>query len=146
MVKITKITKPVKKNEIKRDWHLVDVSGQILGQIAGKIAKLLQGKHKINYVSYLDSGDCVVVVNAAKIKVTGHKGENKFYTHYSGYPGGLKKINLNNLLKKKPEEIIRRAVLGMLPKNKLRKRRAARLFVFPDEKHPYMDKVKSWSS
>lgn len=143
MATITRITKPVKAEEIKRAWHFVDVSGQILGRVAGKIARLLQGKHKINYVPYLDNGDYVVVINAKKIKVTGHKDKNKIYTRYSGYPGGLKKINFHDLLEKKPEEIIQRAVLGMLPKNKLRDRRATRLFVFADEKHPYEDKFMS---
>ena len=146
MVKITKTTKPIKEKDIERSWHLVDVSDQSLGRIAGKISRLLQGKHKVNYAPYLDSGDFVVVVNAQRIKITGHKGENKIYTRYSGYPGGLKKISLNNLLKQKPAEVIKRAVLGMLPKNKLRKRRAARLFIFPDEKHPYEDKFKTLNS
>ena len=140
MPNITKTTKPVKEKEISRSWHLVDVSGQILGRVACKISILLQGKHKVNYVPYLDNGDYVVVINVNKIKVTGNKGKEKIYTHYSGYPGGLKKFTFNDLLEKKPEEIIKRAVLGMLPKNKLRDRRAARLFIFADEKHPYQDK------
>lgn len=143
MVSITKITKPIKEKEIVRNWHLTDVSGQILGRATGQIAKLLQGKHKINYVSYLDNGDFVVVINAQKIKVTGKKQLNKIYTRYSGYPGGLKTITLGNLLKQKPIEVIKHAVLGMLPKNKLRDRRMTRLFIYPDENHPYKEKFKS---
>jgi len=143
MPQLTKQTKPVKKKEIVRNWHLIDVSGQVLGRVAGKISRLLQGKHKVNYVSYLDSGDYIVVINAKKIKVTGKKEKNKVYTRYSGYPGGLKTISYEKMLKQKPEEIIRHAVSGMLPKNKLRDRRLARLFIFPDKDHKFNDKFPS---
>jgi len=142
MVNLTKQTRPVKKKEIVRNWHLIDVSDQILGRIAGKISRLLQGKHKVNYVSYLDSGDYIVVINAKKVKVTGKKSKNKIYTRYSGYPGGLKTISFKKMLEEKPEEIIRHAVSGMLPKNKLRDRRLARLFIFADENHKFVDKFK----
>ncbi len=140
MSQLTKQTKPVKEKEIVRNWHLIDVSGQVLGRVAGKISRLLQGKHKINYVPYLDSGDYIVVINAKKIKVTGRKEKNKVYTRYSGYPGGLKTISYEKMLKQKPEEIIRHAVSGMLPKNKLRDQRLARLFIFPDKDHKFNDK------
>jgi len=143
MVNFTHSTKPALAKEIKKDWWLIDVSGRILGRIAPKIASMLQGKHKSNYAPYLDMGDYVVVINASQIKVTGDKLQKKIYTRYSGYPGGLKKINLVNLLKKNPEEVIRQAVLGMLPKNKLRKKRIARLYVFAGNEHPYKEKVKS---
>lgn len=143
MKKITNQTKPIKEKEIKRNWHLIDVKGMILGRIAPKISYYLQGKNKINYVSYLDCGDYVVVINAKKIILTGKKSETKIYTYYSGYPGGLKKIKFNYLLENKPEEIIKRAVSGMLPKNKFRDRRLKRLFVFADENHPYKDKFKN---
>jgi large subunit ribosomal protein L13 len=143
MVNLTTSTKPVSEKEIKRDWLEIDVSDKVLGRVAPKIAYFLQGKHKVNYVSYLDMGDYVVVINAKKIKVTGDKLEEKIYTRYSGYPGGLKKIKLGELLEKNPKEVIRHAVLGMLPKNKLRKKRITRLYVFEDANHPYKDKVKS---
>ena len=143
MVNLTKQTKPVKIKEITRNWHLIDVSDQILGRITGKISRLLQGKHKVTYVPYLDSGDYIVVINAKKVKVTGKKSQNKIYTRYSGYPGGLKTITYEKMLREKPEEVIRHAVSGMLPKNKLRDRRLARLFIFKDENHKFGDKFKS---
>ena len=142
MVNLTKQTKPVKEKEIIPQWHLIDVSGQILGRVAGKISILLQGKHKVNYVPYLNSGDYVVVINAKRVKVTGKKNKNKIYTHYSGYPGGLKRIPYEKMHEDNPKEIIRRAVSGMLPKNKHRDLRLARLFIFSNEKHTYEDKFK----
>jgi large subunit ribosomal protein L13 len=143
MVTFTQSTKPVSVSDIKRSWHLVDVKEEVLGRIAPHIAKLLQGKHKVNYVSYLDSGDYVVVINAAKVKLTGKKAKTKKYSRYSGYPGGLKQISFQKLLKENPSEVIKHAVSGMLPKNKLRDQRLKRLFVFPDEKHSYQDKFQS---
>ncbi len=140
MKNLTKQTKSVKIKEIRRDWHLIDASNQILGRIAPKIACLLQGKNKVNYAPYLDGGDFVVLVNAQKIKVTGRKAKNKIYTHYSGYPGGLKEINFEQLLEKNPEEIIRRAVSRMLPKNKFRDQRLKRFFIYKDDNHPFKDK------
>jgi len=146
MKTLTKVTKSVKEKEVIRTWHLVDVSGQILGRVSGTIAKLLQGKHKVNYVPYLDCGDYVVVINAKKIKVSGSKDTDKTYTYYSGYPGGLKRVIYHNLMEQNPTEIIKHAVLGMLPKNKLRDRRAARLFIFPDENHSYKEQFKNSKS
>ena len=143
MVNLTISTKPVKAKEIKRDWHLIDASSKILGRLAPEIVKVLQGKHKRNYVPYLDMGDYVVVINAKKVIVSGKKADQKIYTRYSGYPGGLKEISFNKLLEEKPEEIVKRAVSGMLPKNKLRKKRLARLYVFADENHPFADKFKN---
>jgi len=143
MVNLTVSTKPVKAKEIKRDWHLIDASSKILGRLAPEIVKVLQGKHKRNYVPYLDMGDYVVVINAKKVIVSGKKADQKIYTRYSGYPGGLKEISFNKLLEEKPEEIVKRAVSGMLPKNKLRKKRLARLYVFADENHPFADKFKN---
>lgn len=142
MVQLTQSTKPVKDKDLKRSWHLVDVKGKILGRMVSEIAKLLQGKHKRDYAPYLDSGDYVVVVNVKDVVLTGKKSKAKVYTRYSGYPGGLRKTTFEELLKKNPRQIIRRAVSGMLPKNKLRDKRLARLFIFPDEKHPYAEKLK----
>ncbi len=144
MVNLTQSTKSVSLYDINRKWYLVDVSNKILGRIVPEIVKLLQGKHKVNYVPYLDMGDYVVVINAAKVKLTGKKEKVKTYTRYSGYPGGLKKINFQRLLKENPTEIIKHAVSGMLPKNKLRKARLKRLFVFADDKHPYGDKIRDY--
>lgn len=140
MKKLTQQTKPVKAKQIKRSWHLIDVGGKILGRIAPKIAHLLQGKHKLDYVPYLDMGDNVVVVNAKKIVLTGKKTQSKIYTRYSGYPGGLKIEKFKDLIEENPEYIIKHAVSGMLPKNKFRDQRLKRLFVYLDENHPFKDK------
>lgn len=139
----TKQTKPVKAKELKKEWHLIDASGKILGRIAPVITRLLQGKNKANYVPYLDSGDNVVVINARKVVISGKKSKTKLYTNYSGYPGGLRTLVYERLMEKNPGAIITRAVSGMLPKNKFRDERLARLFVFADEKHKYEDKFKS---
>lgn len=142
MKKLTEQTKPLKVEEIRRDWYEIDVKGKILGRIASSIVKILQGKHKVDYVPHLDCGDYVVVINAKDVKITGKKATNKIYTRYSGYPDGLKEITFNQLKEKKPEEIIRHAVSGMLPKNKLRKNYLKKLFIYPDANHPYKNKVK----
>ncbi len=142
MTNLTLSTKSVKGNTIKRDWILIDLNGKIVGRIAPYIAMLLQGKHKIAYVPYLDVGDYVVAINAKKLMITGKKAQTKTYTRYSGYPGGLKKVSYQTLLDKKPGDIIKHAVSGMLPKNKLRDQRLKRLFVYPDDKHLYADKFK----
>lgn len=142
MAKLTLSTKSVSEKEIKRDWRLVDVEGKVLGRIASEIAKFLQGKHKVNYVPHLDMGDYVVVINVKKVIITGKKAKNKIYTKYSGYPGGLRTIVFDELFKKNPTEIIRHAVSGMLPKNKLRDRRLARLYIFADGKHPFEERFK----
>ncbi|OGH12193.1 MAG: 50S ribosomal protein L13 [Candidatus Levybacteria bacterium RIFCSPHIGHO2_01_FULL_40_10] len=134
------VTKPTKTSEIERAWHLVDINGKILGRVAGEIAKLLMGKSKPYFAKNLDCGDFVVVVNSAEVKVTGKKEKDKVYTRYSGYPGGLRKITLGEMRAQKPEEIIRHAVSGMLPKNKLRASMLKRLFVFKGAEHKYQDK------
>ncbi|MDO8514989.1 MAG: 50S ribosomal protein L13 [bacterium] len=109
-----------KISEIKRETHELDANGQILGRLATKVAGLLMGKAKPNYVSHLDCGDFVTIKNAVNIKVTGKKETNKVYTHYSGYPGGLKSKTLKQVRKENPTQILHRAIFGMLPKNKLR--------------------------
>lgn len=140
-----KPTKPTKAKEIKCSWHLLDAKGVILGRLATKIAELLIGKKKPYFVPYLDCGDHVVVINAKKVRVTGKKENQKVYTRYSGYPSGLKKETLRHLREKNPQEIIHHAVSGMLPKNKLRKKRLKRLYIFADDKHPYTKKLKAKS-
>lgn len=135
------ITKPTKLSDIKRSWHLVDVKDKVLGRIATDIARKLMGKSKSYFVRHLDCGDHVVVINAKHVAVTGRKEKEKLYSRYSGYPGGLKKKALWQLRSEKPTEIIRHAVYGMLPKNKLRDRMITRLYVYPEENHPYKEKL-----
>jgi len=137
MANLTKTTKSISADEIKRDWYLVNLKGKILGRAISEISRLLQGKHKTNFTANLDMGDNVVIINAGKIVITGKKDKQKQYTFFSGYPGGLRQINYERLLEKNPDALIRHAISGMLPKNKLRKRRLARLFVFNDVNHTY---------
>ena len=140
MTKVTASTRSISATEIARSWHLIDVKNKVLGREAPGIASLLQGKGKIAYAPYLDAGDFVVVVNAKNIKVTGKKMDQKEYQYYSGYPGGQRRVPYKRMLADKPEEIIKRAVSGMLPKNKLRDPRMSRLYIFADATHPYSDK------
>ncbi len=137
-----KQTKPTKKSNIERNWHLIDANNQILGRLSTNIAELLMGKSKPYFVRNLDCGDYVVVVNTKNIRVTGKKETEKEYLRYSGYPGGLKREALKDLRSRKPEEIIRHAVSGMLPKNKLHDRMLKRLFLFPESENPYKDRFK----
>ena len=131
-----------KIKDIIRSWHLVDLSGQVLGRAASKIAQILQGKHKVYYAPHLDCGDFVVAVNSDKIKVTGKKLKEKTYFRHSGYPGGLKAVTLEQQMAKDSRKIIEWAVKNMLPKNKLRQPRLRRLKVFAGDNHPYKDKFK----
>lgn len=133
-------TKPTKAKEIMRYWHLFDVKDRVLGRVATQIAHALTGKAKPYFVRHLDCGDNVVVVNAAHVAVTGKKEKEKMYTRYSGYPGGLKAKALWQVRREKPAEIVRHAVRGMLPKNKLRDRLITRLWVYPESNHPYQAK------
>lgn len=142
MAHLTKSTKSVKGVSIIHHWHLIDVKGKVLGRMISDITSYLQGKRKVNYVAHLDSGDYVVVINAEEVKITGAKKNAKVYTRYSGYPSGLKKTSFSKMKAERPEEIIRHAVSGMLPKNTLRDRRMARLFVFKGSTHPYEDRLK----
>jgi len=136
------MTKSTKQSDIKRSWRLVDVKGEVLGRISSKIATLLMGKGKPYFVKNLDCGDYVVVINAKDVKVTGRKELLKKYYTYSGYPGGLKIEALGDLRQRKPEGVIRHAVSGMLPQNKLRDRMLSRLYIYAGEEHPYQDKFK----
>lgn len=132
-----------RKSEIERRWHLIDAQGEILGRLATRITPLLLGKCKAVFVRNLDCGDHVVVINAAKVKVSGKKEEQKKYYSYSGYPSGLREISFSRLREKAPEKIIEKAVYNMLPKNKLRSGWIKRLHVFAGREHPYEDKFKS---
>jgi len=126
-----------KKDEIKRKWWLINAEGKILGRLATEISILLRGKKKPEFVNFMDSGDFVIVINAEKINITGRKIEQKKYYSHSGYPGGLKEKTLKELLEKKPEEVIRKAVWGMIPKNKLGRAVYKKLKVYSGPHHPH---------
>jgi len=126
-----------KKDEVEKKWWVINAEGKILGRLASKIVVLLRGKGKPNFVNFLDCGDFVVVVNAEKVKITGKKAEQKKYYSHSGYPGGIKEITYEELMKKKPEEIIRKAVWGMIPKNKLGRAVYKKLKVYRGPNHPH---------
>jgi large subunit ribosomal protein L13 len=112
------------------NWFVVDADGQVLGRLATRVARLLIGKDKASYTPSLDCGDHVVVINAERIRLTGNKIDQKVYYSHSGYPGGLKEVSVRSLMQRRPDEVIREAVLGMLPKNKLRARRAKKLRIY----------------
>ena len=126
-----------KKDEVERQWWLIDADGKVLGRLATQVANLLRGKGKPQYVDFMDTGDFVVVINAKKIKVTGNKLEQKKYYSHTGYPGGIKEITLSKLMEKKPEDVIRKAVWGMLPKNKLNRAIHKKLKVYAGSDHPH---------
>jgi len=123
--------------EIDRRWLLVDAQGQTLGRLASRVAMLLRGKHKPAFAPHADVGDFVVVINAEKIAVTGRKLRQKVYHHHSQYPGGLKSVRMDKLLKEKPERVLRNAVRGMLPKNKLGNALFGKLKVYAGPTHPH---------
>jgi large subunit ribosomal protein L13 len=123
------------KGDIHPRWFVVDAEGVVLGRLATRVASLLRGKSREEFAPFVDFGDHVIVVNAAKVRWTGNKLDQKVYRHYTGYPGGLRTVKASTLSETKPDQVIREAVLGMLPKNKLRKRMAARLLIYADAKH-----------
>jgi large subunit ribosomal protein L13 len=131
-------TSMVRKEDTVHNWHVVDAQDQILGRLATEVARKLCGKHKPTFTSHVDNGDGVVVINIAKFKVTGKKMEQKMYKRYSGYPNGLKEEKMSHLLERKPEDIIRHAVKGMLPKNKLGAKMIKRLKLYVGDTHPHM--------
>jgi large subunit ribosomal protein L13 len=126
-----------KKGEIEQKWWLVNADGKVLGRLATEVAVLLRGKNKPTFAAHVDTGDFVVVINAEKIKVTGNKLAEKMYYDHSQYPGGLKERTLKELLEKKPEEVIKRAVWGMIPKNKLGRAVYKKLKVYKGPVHPH---------
>jgi large subunit ribosomal protein L13 len=131
-----------KEKEVRRSWHLIDAKGEILGRLATKIAVLLTGKVKPTYSTHMDMGDFVVVLNGEKVEVTGKKSTQKVYRSHSGYSGGLKEVSFKRMLDTHPERILERAVLGMIPDNRLKKGRMARLKVVVGDKNPYEEKFK----
>ncbi|HZU12034.1 MAG TPA: 50S ribosomal protein L13 [Chloroflexota bacterium] len=126
-----------KQGEIERKWYVVDASGKTLGRLASDIARVLRGKHKPMYTPNADVGDFVIVTNAGKIAVTGAKMADKMYYRHSGYPGGLKEVNLESVLRRNPERAIEEAVKGMLPHNKLGAAMLSKLKVYPGPAHPH---------
>jgi large subunit ribosomal protein L13 len=126
-----------KAEELERDWYVVDAQGLTLGRLATKVATILRGKHKPIYTPHVDCGDYVIVVNADKIHVTGQKMIQKKYYRHSGYPGGLKEINLRDQLKKFPNRVLESAVRGMLPKNRLGRQMFKKLKVYAGPSHPH---------
>lgn len=131
-------TYATKESDIKRDWHVIDASGKILGRLAVHVANLLMGKHKPIFSRNLDTGDFVVVINAAKIRVTGNKAKQKIYYRHSGYPGGLKSTTLEKMLQTNPTRVIELAVKGMLPHNRLGAKMIKKLRVYAGDTHPHL--------
>jgi large subunit ribosomal protein L13 len=132
-------TYSAKPADVKRAWHVIDVNGKVLGRAASQIASLLKGKHKAIYTPSMDTGDHVIVINAAKVKVTGTKETNKLYYRHprAGFPGALKTTNLANLRARHPEDIVINAVRRMLPRNALGRRMMTKLKVYPGDTHPH---------
>jgi large subunit ribosomal protein L13 len=130
-------TYTLRESEIERRWYVVDATDETLGRLASRIAPVLEGKHKPAYTPHLDSGDHVVVLNAARVAVTRDKRETKLYIRHSGYPGGFKSETLGHLLERRPEEVIRRAVKGMLPHNRLGAQQLRKLKIYAGPDHPH---------
>jgi len=122
---------------IKRDWFIIDATGKTLGRLATEVARRLRGKHKPEYTPHMDTGDYIVVINAKDIHVTGNKRKDKIYYHHTGFPGGIKGISFEKLLAKKPEQIIEKAVKGMLPKGPLGRDMYRKLKVYADAQHKH---------
>ena len=123
--------------EVERKWYVVDAEGRTLGRLATQIAKVLRGKNKPQYTPHVDVGDFVVVVNAEKVVVTGKKAEQKVYRRHSGYPGGMKETSYGRMMERRPEEILRRAVYGMMPKTRLARRQMGMLKIYAGPEHPH---------
>jgi large subunit ribosomal protein L13 len=130
-------TYAVKSSEIQREWRVIDAEGQTLGRLATRVATLLRGKHRVTFSTHIDTGDPVIILNASKIKVTGRKLQAKQYVRHSGYPGGMRTESLERLLARRPEEVIRRAVRGMVPQNRLGEQMMRKLHVYAGAEHPH---------
>jgi large subunit ribosomal protein L13 len=130
-----------KLKEIERKWHVIDANGQTLGRMSAQIAKLLMGKHKAMFANNIDTGDFVVVTNAAKVRVTGKKMREKSYYRYSGYPGGIRSITLGEMLEKHPTRAVEHAVKGMLPNSRLGRAMYKKLKVYAGDEHPHKAQV-----
>lgn len=130
-------TKSAKKEEVQRNWYIVDAQSDVVGRLGTKIATVLRGKHKPSYTPHVDTGDYVIVINAEKVRFSGAKMDQKEYQRYSGYPGGQKSRTAREMLEKKPIEIMEHAVKGMLPKNRLGRQMFKKLFVYTGSEHPH---------
>jgi len=130
-------TYSAKAETVERDWFLIDADGKTLGRLATEVARRLRGKHKAVYTPHVDTGDYIVVINAEKVKVTGNKAKDKMYYNHSGYMGGLKQINFEDLIQKAPERVIETAVKGMLPKNPLGRAMFRKLKVYAGKEHKH---------
>jgi large subunit ribosomal protein L13 len=126
-----------KKEEVKRDWYVIDATGKPLGRIASKVAMILKGKHKPTYTPHVDTGDHVIIVNADKVILTGKKMDNKMYYRHTGYPGGIKAQNFRSLMNKSPEKVMYKAVWGMLPHNVLGRKMIKKLKIYTGSEHPH---------
>jgi large subunit ribosomal protein L13 len=126
-----------KAGEIARNWYVVDASGQTLGRLSSRVARILMGKENPKYTPFIDTGDHVIVINADKVKITGMKSEQKVYQHYTGYPGGLRTEAFRKRFADRPERIVEQAVLRMLPKSKMGRQMFSKLKVYRGEKHPH---------
>ena len=134
-------TYSTKASDIKREWHVIDASGKVLGRLATQVAGLLMGKHKPIFSRNLDMGDFVIILNADKVRVTGNKAKQKFYYRHSGYPGGLKSISLEKMMETNPNRVIEHAVKGMLPHTRLGASMMKRLRVYVGNTHPHLAQV-----
>jgi large subunit ribosomal protein L13 len=123
--------------EVERKWYVVDAEGQTLGRLATQIARVLRGKNKAQYTPHIDTGDFVVVINADRIEVTGRKAEQKIYYRHTGYPGGLKEVSYERMMDRKPTEIVRKAVWGMMPKSRLARAQFKKLKIYAGPEHPH---------
>ncbi len=126
-----------KKGEVDQQWHLVDADDQVVGRLASRIARVLMGKHRPEYTPHVDTGDFVVVTNAAKVRFTGRKMEKKRYYHYTGHPGGLRERTVSDLLERKPEEVLHLAVRRMMPKTRMGRAMIKKLKIYPGAEHPH---------
>lgn len=132
-----------KAADIERQWHVIDAADKVLGRLATQVAGLLMGKHKPIFSRHMDTGDFVVVINAAKVRVTGNKAEQKLYYRHSGYPGGLKSTKLENMMQTDPTRVIEYAVKGMLPHNRLGAQMIKKLKVYAGEAHPHLSQTEA---
>jgi len=138
MSKLHFTTKHANEATVQRNWYVVDGTNQTVGRVCSKIAAVLRGKNKASYTPHVDTGDYIIFINADKVKFTGTKLDDKVYINFSGYPGGKKEETAKNLLKRRPEVVIERAVKGMLPKNRLGRKMVKKLFVYAGSEHPHI--------
>ena len=138
-------TYTLKAKEVEVRWHVLDAEGRTLGRFVSEVAQLLRGKYRPTYTPHMDNGDFVVIVNAAKVKTTGNKAEQKLYYRHSGYPGGLKETPLARMLETHPERVLQQAVKGMLPHNRLSRRLLGHLKIYGGPEHPHEAQVNAGS-